>query len=46
MQKEQGTMTIGDNRQKMPQYVNQEYRDKMVSMGNKYFQKMHRELIK
>jgi len=46
MQKEQGTMTIGDNRQKMPQYVNQEYRDKMVSMGNKYFQKMHRELLK
>lgn len=46
MQKEQGTMAIEAVRKKTPQYVNQEYRDKMVSMGNRYFQKMHRELLK
>ena len=46
MQKEQGTMAIEAVRKYDSQYVNQEYRDKMVSMGNRYFQKMHRELLK
>lgn len=46
MQKEQGTMAIEAVRKYDSQYVNQEYRDKMVSMGNRYIQKMHRELLK
>ena len=46
MQKEQNVMSIEAVRKPTAQYVNQEYRDKMVSMGNKCFQKMHRELLK
>jgi len=46
MQKEQEGMAIWADRKPVAQFVNQDYRDKMVSMGNKYFQKMHRELLK
>ena len=45
MQTKEGTMAIEAVRKTMP-YVNQEYRDKMISMGNRYIQKMHREQLK
>ncbi len=46
MQKEQSVIAIEAVRKSTTKFVNQEYRDKMVSMGNKCFQKMHRELLK